>query len=181
VVWFRESSLSPSAREIWIGNPDGSGATQLTSDAEQDNTPDISTNNQSVVWSTVRGSARNLWIMRANGTEKRQISTGGTDDLPRFSPDGTRIAFVSSRDGTPSVYVMDADGMNVRKLAGTEIFRMGVAGEVAPIWSKDGRLLYFNGRTGSGPEGIFVIPFNGSTLPVRLRNNTVSESIYDLR
>jgi hypothetical protein len=181
VVWFRESSLSPSAREIWIGNPDGTGATQLTSNAEQDNTPDISTDNQRVVWSAVRGGSRNLWVMRANGTEKRQISTGGTDDLPRFSPDGTRIAFASSRDGTPAVYVMDADGLNVRKLAGTEIFRMGIAGEVAPIWSKDGRVLYFNGRTGLGPEGIFVIPFDGSALPVRLRNNTVSESIYDLR
>jgi hypothetical protein len=181
VVWFRESSLTSSAREIWIGNPDGTGATQLTSDAEPDNTPDIATDNQHIVWSAVRSSARNIWIMRANGSEKRQISTGGTDDLPRFSPDGARIAFVSSRDGTPAVYIMDRDGLNVRKLAGTEIFQLGVAGEVAPLWSKDGRLLYFNGRIGSGPIGVFVIPSDGSALPVRLRNNTVSEAIYDLR
>ena len=179
VVWFRESGSS--AREIWIGNPDGTGATQLTSNGEDDNTPDISTDNQYVVWQAVRSSASNIWTMRTNGSETRQISTGGTDGLPRFSPDGTRIAFVSSRDGTPSIYVMDANGLNVRKLAGTEIFHVGVAGEVAPMWSKDGRLLFFNGRTGSGPSGVFVIPSDGSALPVRLRNNAVSESIYDLR
>ncbi len=35
--------------------------------------------------------------------------------LPVFSPDGTRIAFMSNRDGNPEIYVMNRDGSNVRR------------------------------------------------------------------
>src|SRR2546426_12658609 len=35
---------------------------------------------------------------------------------PAFSPDGSRIAFTSTRDGQPEIYVMDADGTNASRL-----------------------------------------------------------------
>ena len=53
----------------------------------------------------------------------------------RWSPDGTRIAFVSARSGTEGIYLMDADGGHVTQLTGN--------GEVAPDWSPDGTRLLF--------------------------------------
>jgi Tol biopolymer transport system component len=54
----------------------------------------------------------------------------------RPSPDGTRIAFDSDRDGERGVYVAEADGTNVRRVSGE-----GFA--AVPSWSPDGRSLAF--------------------------------------
>ena len=43
------------------------------------------------------------------------------DFLPRWSPDRTRIAFTSSRDGTNGVYTMNADGSDVRDVSRTPL------------------------------------------------------------
>src|SRR5690349_11490595 len=43
---------------------------------------------------------RNIWIVGTNGTsEPRQLTRGGSDGRPRWSPDSKRLAFVSSRAG----------------------------------------------------------------------------------
>ena len=54
----------------------------------------------------------------------------------RPSPDGTRIAFDSDREGARAVYVADAEGHNVRRVSGE-----GFA--AVPSWSPDGRTLAF--------------------------------------
>ena len=60
------------------------------------------------------------------------------DDQPRWSPDGSRIAFKSTRGGSYNLYVMDADGSNVRRLtehAGTDH---------DPTWLPDGQSIVFS-------------------------------------
>lgn len=54
-----------------------------------------------------------IWVMNADRTNFRQITTNGKDSNPRFSPDGTRIAFL--RDD--HLYIMQADGSKVKALA----------------------------------------------------------------
>lgn len=47
----------------------------------------------------------------------RQLTSDPADDLlPAWSPDGRSIAFVSTRNGNPEIYIMDADGQNQRRL-----------------------------------------------------------------
>ena len=52
--------------------------------------------------------ARNIWIVSTTGGDARALTTTGRDGGGRWSPDGKRIAFVSSREGSPQLYVMDA-------------------------------------------------------------------------
>src|SRR5579859_2293809 len=48
----------------------------------------------------------NLWVVDFDGLDNRALTNGNFgDESPRWSPDGTRIAFVSDRDGTPQLYI----------------------------------------------------------------------------
>jgi TolB protein len=59
------------------------------------------------------------------------------DGWPAWSPDGKRIAFASNRNFNYQIFVMNADGSNVRLVANTE----GRATE--PRWSRDGSQIIF--------------------------------------
>ena len=65
----------------------------------------------------------NVWKMRPDGSGKRQLTRDENtqDDQPAYSPDGTRISFVSDRDSNAAfpqeIYTMNAtDGSGIRRL-----------------------------------------------------------------
>ncbi|MHC5024116.1 MAG: S9 family peptidase [Planctomycetota bacterium] len=79
----------------------------------------------------------NLWITDVDNGRPRQFSSGGRDRLPRWSPDGTRLVFVSGRDKPrQQIYVMEAAGGEARALTR---FPEGSIGSVK--WSPDGTCL----------------------------------------
>lgn len=79
-----------------------------------------------------------LWLVSIRGGEpKRLTTTPGTNNHPRWSPDGKTIAFVSSRSGTSQVWLLPIDGGEPRQLTKLPI---DVAG---PIWSPTGESIAF--------------------------------------
>lgn len=55
--------------------------------------------------------------MRANGTGQKRLTNNASQDIgPFYSPDGSRIAFTSDRDGSFGVYAMKVDGTATTKL-----------------------------------------------------------------
>jgi WD40 repeat protein len=94
---------------------------------------------------------------------KRLTTSSGEDEQPRLSPDGSRIAFVSYRSGSPRIWMMDSTGANQTALAtGSESY----VPENAPSWSPDGTQLVYT-STRSGSSQVFVISASGGT-PVQL-------------
>ncbi len=79
---------------------------------------------------------------------------------PVVSPDGSRIAFLSNRDGQPDVYVMRADGTKVTRLT------RSADHESAPYWSADSRQLRFavSGKDSSRIDSIDVDGSNQTTI-----------------
>ena len=63
--------------------------------------------------------------------------SGGNDMGPDWSSDGTRIAFISDRDGNNEIYVMDADGSNQTGLTNN------LGKDNRPSWSPDGTRIAF--------------------------------------
>jgi Tol biopolymer transport system component len=88
----------------------------------------------------------------------RLISSTQMDTNPQYSPDGSRIAFTSSRSGTLQIWICDSDGSNPVELTNVE------TGAASPRWSPDGRYIAFDSPTG-GTADIYVVPAQGG--PVR--------------
>jgi tricorn protease len=61
--------------------------------------------------------AGDLWLSRTDGAELRRLTThSGHESRPRFSPDGSMLAFSAQYDGNTDVYVVDAEGGIPRRL-----------------------------------------------------------------
>jgi Tol biopolymer transport system component len=82
------------------------------------------------------------------------------DELPRYSPDGSRIAFLSGRSGSPQVWLARADGTEPRQLTRLEPGAVHIHGLQ---WSPDGRRLALAG-TLSGKAGIHEVDAATGTL-----------------
>ena len=81
-----------------------------------------------------------IWSVPADGSGPAQELIGGnkTDNTPRFSPDGKSIAFISTRDGAPEVYLADAKGGSVKRITNLS---MGVQPPL--VFSPDGSRIAF--------------------------------------
>jgi len=91
-----------------------------------------------------------LWTVPVEGGTARRLTSGeGVKVLPRFSPDGSWIAFTGHYDGSSDVYVMPASGGEPRRLtwypARENSERMGFDNIVLG-WTPDGRILFRSQR-----------------------------------
>jgi dipeptidyl aminopeptidase/acylaminoacyl peptidase len=82
---------------------------------------------------------RNIWIVPSAGGEALQITRSGKDSQPRWSPDGTTLAFVSSRDKKSQVYLLRVASPGGEARALTKMPN----GATQPAWSPDGSRIAF--------------------------------------
>jgi dipeptidyl aminopeptidase/acylaminoacyl peptidase len=106
-----EPQLSPDAK--WI--------------AYTISTPDLEANH----------SVRDIWLVPTAGGEPRQLTRGGSDTRPRWSPDGQKLAFISARNGTPQIYWIALAGGEATRLTNLS------TGADNELWSPDGHTLAF--------------------------------------
>ncbi|MGH9702202.1 MAG: TolB family protein, partial [Candidatus Acidiferrales bacterium] len=82
-------------------------------------------------------NASNIWVVPVEGGSSRQVTRSGHDTRPRWSPDGTKIAFLSSRDGTPQVFTILLAGGEASKITNLS------TGADNELWSPDGKRIAF--------------------------------------
>jgi Tol biopolymer transport system component len=90
-------------------------------------------------------------------TPTRLTATSFAEADPVWSPDSRRIAFASNRDGTWRIYLMDADGTDVKLL------NTGTGDATQPAWSPDGNRIAFV-STRKKNSDIWVVNLDGSNL-----------------
>src|SRR3982750_3325712 len=97
--------------------------------------PGISPNGDEIAF--VHGS--DIWVVPARGGEARLlIANPANESRPIYSPEGTRLAFISNRAGSPDIWIMTfADG-SLRRLT----FDDGA--EQLDGWSRDGEWIYYS-------------------------------------
>jgi dipeptidyl aminopeptidase/acylaminoacyl peptidase len=99
-----------------------------------------------------------IYVMQPDGTEIKQLIKDGGDQSLAWSPDGTQIAFIRTYGEFPpdDLYVMDADGGNVRQLTHVDQYQVGVS------WSPDGAWLVV-GRGGANRDyDLWLVRADGS-------------------
>ena len=110
-----------------------------------------------------------IYVMDADGGNRENLSNHPVNDEdPDWSPDGTKIAFISNRnDGVYQVYVMDADGKNQIRLTD------GPRQKQDPDWSPDGQQIAFTVR--DWINHIAVMDANGNNRE-RFENDALGPS-----
>ena len=93
-----------------------------------------------VVYRTGSIGTADIWYRYLSGdtTVKGVATTPFTEFAPRFSPDGRWIAYTSNESGTFQVYVRPFPGPGAQ-------FPVSVGGGGAPVWSRDGRKIFYSG------------------------------------
>ncbi len=99
-----------------------------------------------------------LYTLPIGGGDAKPLLTGmAMETQPRYSPDGKQIAFLSDRDGSENVWVMNADGSNLRVLSDERRAEFA-----SPAWTADGQFVAVS-KTGShlGANELWLYHRNG--------------------
>jgi TolB protein len=155
-------------KEIYIADYDGANQRRITVSRQLNLTPSWSADARALAYTTYRPIPDIFVSFIYQGLLQNPTKGVGTNYIPVFSPDGTRIAFMSGRDGNPEIYVMNIDGSNLRRLTNHP------AGDATPTWSPNSEQIAFvSDRTGT-PQ-IYLMAADGSNV----RRITMNESWAD--
>jgi len=114
---------------------------------QNDTTLNFTVEGGKIVFTSDSSGSQHIWVVYPDGSGLKQLTFGGyNDDMPRWSPDGKQIVFVSTRRwtslGSP-MYIMNADGSNIRPVKEFSNPTLFMPGEW-PSWSPDGNKIVFD-------------------------------------
>ncbi|MEO6259270.1 MAG: hypothetical protein ABIP63_02935, partial [Thermoanaerobaculia bacterium] len=98
--------------------------------------------NGDVIYAASSGGNSDIWRTTLDGTRRKRLTDDpGVDLMPDVSPDGRTVAFISSRSGQVTIWMMDADGAHQRQLTSH-------GRDSRPRFAADGRSLVYNFQDG---------------------------------
>src|SRR6185295_12955111 len=79
--------------------------------------PNAVSGSKIVFGSSRNGGNHDIFVMDTNGSNQTRLTTNAAyDDQPKWSPDASKILFMSNRDGNFELYTMNADGSSQTRL-----------------------------------------------------------------
>ena len=150
------ANLAEQSSKIWmVASGDEEGNAKRISNGKRDGITGVAwTPDGRIIFSAQAGGNRNLWIMNADGTGGKPLTSHAyLDGWPVVSPDGRYVVFQSFRpDNTPHIWRIDIDGSNLKQLTFTE--------DQSPSLSPDGKWVVFHSWR-SGSPTLWRVPIEG--------------------
>ena len=139
------------------------GKKRLSNDGGHYRKVAVSRDGTTMVASISYGGQSDLFLMSKSGEVIRNLTNSPADEVsPTFSPDGSKIAYVSSAAGAPQIYVMSIGGGGGRRVTHSGSYNY------APDWGVNG-LIVFAGMD-NGTSDIFTVDEGGNSI-TRLTQN----------
>ena len=153
--------------ELYVMNPDGSGAMPITRNVGYRGRPAWSPDGTKIAFDCqVDAGNDDICVINADGTRfARLTSDPAADAAAAWKPDGSQIAFATSRYGAFEIVLMSSEGGGVARING------GTPG-LDPAWSRDGAKIAFSREDGGcDPDNgcydsydVYVMNADGSAL-----------------
>jgi serine/threonine protein kinase len=155
------STMASGNLDLWSIRANGTDKTQLTVEAGSNYHPAVSRDGRYIFFSSTRTGPFNIWRMDIDGSNPKQMTSGGSDSYPNPSPDGQWVVYQSG-GAKPTLWKVPVDGGQPLQLSD--------ANSSVPVVSPDGKLIacrYWEETSNS--LKIAIIPFAGGR-PIRIFN-----------
>jgi tricorn protease len=136
-IWKLDVATGRTAEiKIDIRSDDKENEVDMVTVTDEVDGYDISPSGRRAVIST-RGQILTIATERGDITRVSPDAMASRNQMPKWSPDGSHIAFVSDRSGRDEIWMTDAEGRNLRKITDLDNEK------AAPIWTPDSKALLF--------------------------------------
>jgi TolB protein len=146
-----------SASEIYLADFDGANAQGVTKDGSIVAAPTWVPGRLALAYTSYRLGNPDIFRHDLSSGARSPIARHpGLNTSVAFSPDGSRVAMILSKGGSPDVYVANADGSGLKQLTRT------TEDESSPCWSPDGQWICYASKA-KGVRGLYKVPATGGT------------------
>lgn len=152
------SVQSAQINTVWVGETgqNQNEFQQIASETSLLSPLELTSDDRLIFLSNADGGS-NLWTMRTDGSDRRQITADAQADMRGIcaAPDAKRIVFVSSRSGKSNLWRVDTNGENLTRLTGGER-------EAYPVCSPDNQFVIYQKGFGAGIKStLWKVSING--------------------
>lgn len=129
IAFISDRSGTP---QLWVMDADGSNVQRLVSEGGHCDSPHWSPDGRFIVysWQAPEQWKHDLYLVEVATRRIYQLTSGGygSSESPHWSPDGRHLVFQSTRSGTKQIFIMNADGKNLKQITAYGI-------NESPAWS----------------------------------------------
>ena len=144
---------------LWVADADGESAQSALRSVEPIISPSWSPNGNQLAYVSFESRKPVVYVHEVETRKRRLVANfKGSNSAPAWSPDGKTLALTLSRDGGSQLFLLDigTPGAEPRRLA------TSTAIDTEPVFTADGRFIYFVSDRGGSPQ-IYKIPAAGGS------------------